>query len=49
MEKATRAQIAYAEKLLRDLGYDIEDYPLSEMGKREASKLIDELQDELCG
>ena len=49
MERATKAQIAYAEKLLRDLGYDIEDYPLSEMGKREASKLIDELKDELCG
>ena len=49
MEKATRAQIAYAEKLLRDLGYDIEDYPLSEMGKWEVSELIDELKDELYG
>ena len=47
MERATRAQIAYAEKLLRELGYDVEDYPLSEMGKREASKLIDDLKDEL--
>ena len=47
MEKATRAQISYAEKLLRDLGYDIEDYSLSEMGKWEASELIDDLKDEL--
>lgn len=49
MEKATRVQISYAEKLLRDLGYDIEDYPLSEMGKKEVSELIDELKDELYG
>ena len=49
MEKATRAQISYAEKLLRDLGYNIEAYPLSEMGKKEVSELIDELKDELCG
>lgn len=49
MEKATRAQIAYTEKLLEEHGYDIEDYPLSEMGKKEVSELIDELKDELCG
>ena len=47
MEKATRAQIAYTEKLLRELGYDIEDYPLSEMDKQEVAKLIDDLKDEL--
>jgi len=47
MEKATRAQIAYAEKLLRDLGYAVEDYPLSEMGNKEVSELIDDLKDEL--
>ena len=39
MEKATRAQIAYA----------VEDYPLSEMGKWEVSELIDDLKDELYG
>ena len=49
MERATKAQIAYAEKLLRELGYDVEDYPLSEMSKREASRLIDDLKDELYG
>ena len=49
MEKATRAQIAYAESLLRELGYDVEDYPLSEMGKKEVSELIDELKEELYG
>ena len=49
MERATNAQIAYAEKLLRELGYDVEDYPLSEMSKREASRLINELKEELYG
>ena len=49
MEKATRAQVAYAEKLLLDLGYDSEDYPLSEMGNKEVSELIDDLKDELYG
>ena len=49
MESATRAQVMYAENLLEELGYDIEDYPLSEMGKWEVSELIDELKDELCG
>ena len=49
MEKATRAQIAYAEKFLREFGYDVEDYPLSEMDKQEVSKLIDDLKDELYG
>ena len=49
MEQATKAQIMYAEALLRELGYDIDDYPLSEMSKQEVSKLIDDLKDELCG
>ena len=39
----------YAEALLRELGYDLDDYPLSEMSKQEVSKLIDDLKDELCG
>ena len=38
-----------AENLLEELGYDIEDYPLSEMGKKEVSELIDELKEELYG
>ena len=49
MEQATKAQILYAKELLRELGYDAQDYALSEMSKHEASKLIDELKDELCG
>ena len=49
MEQATKAQIMHAEALLRELGYDLDDYPLLEMNKQEASKLIDDLKNELCG
>lgn len=49
MESATRAQVMYAENLLEELGYDIEDYPLSEMGKKEVSELIDDLKEEMYG
>lgn len=49
MEQATKAQIMYAEALLRELGYDAQDYPLSNMSKQEISKLIDDLKDELYG
>ena len=49
MEQATKAQIMYAEALLCELGYDLDDYPLSEMSKQGVSKLIDDLKDELCG
>ena len=49
MEQATKVQILYAEALLGELGYDLENYPLSEMSKQEVSKLIDDLKDELCG
>lgn len=49
MEQATKAQIAYAQALLRELGYDLDDYAVEDMSKQEASKLIDELKDELCG
>ena len=49
MEQATKAQILYAEALLCELGYDLDDYPLSEISKQEVSKLIDDLKDELCG
>ena len=49
MERATNAQIVYAKDFLEELGYDVEDYPLSERSKREASRLIDDLKDELYG
>ena len=49
MEQATKAQIMYAEALLRELGYDEADYPLAKMSKQEVSKLIDDLKDELYG
>ncbi|WP_302815508.1 hypothetical protein [Selenomonas flueggei] len=49
MEQATKAQILYVKALLRELGYDTQDYPLSEMSKQEVSELIDDLKDELCG
>ena len=49
MEQATKAQILYVKALLRELGYDAQDDPLSEMSKQEVSKLIDDLKDDLCG
>lgn len=49
MEQATKAQILYVKALLRELGYDEEDYPLAKMSKQEISKLIYDLKDELCG
>ena len=49
MEQATIAQILYAYALLRELGYDFDDYPLVEMSKQQVSELIDDLKDELCG
>ena len=49
MKQATKAQIMYAEALLRELGYDAQDYPLSDMSKQEVSKLTDDLKAELCG
>nr|DAI52793.1 MAG TPA: Protein of unknown function (DUF3072) [Caudoviricetes sp.] len=49
MEQATNAQIVYAQDLLRELGYDLEDYPVENMSKQQVSELIDELKDELYG
>jgi hypothetical protein len=49
MEQATKAQIVYAQDLLRELGYDLEDYPVEDMSKQQVSELIDELKDELYG
>mgnify|MGYP000982699901 CR=1 FL=1 len=49
MEQATKAQIMYAEALLRELGYDVDDYPLLDMDRQELSELIDDLREELYG
>ena len=49
MEQPTKGQLEYAKILLRELGYDVDDYPLSEMSKQEVSELIDDLKDELRG
>ena len=49
MEQATNAQIVYAQDLLRELRYDLEDYPVENMSKQQVSELIDELKDELYG
>ena len=42
----TNSQIQYARDLITKLGYDIDDYPLEEMSRKEISKLIDELKAE---
>lgn len=44
---ATDAQIKYTERLLRQLGYDPDDYNLDCKSKREVSNLIDMLKEEL--
>ena len=49
MEQATNAQLADAQALLRELGYDLDDYPMEDMSKQQVSELIDELKDELYG
>nr|DAX26975.1 MAG TPA: Protein of unknown function (DUF3072) [Caudoviricetes sp.] len=49
MEQATNAQIAYAQALLRELGYDLDDYAVEDMSKQQVSELIDELKDEFYG
>nr|DAQ51946.1 MAG TPA: Protein of unknown function (DUF3072) [Caudoviricetes sp.] len=49
MEQATNAQIAYAQALLRELGYDLDDYAVEDMSKQQVSELIDDLKNELCG
>lgn len=46
-EFATDAQVKYATGLLRQLGYDPDDYNLDAMEKREISNLIDMLKEEL--
>nr|DAS04189.1 MAG TPA: Protein of unknown function (DUF3072) [Caudoviricetes sp.]DAT02734.1 MAG TPA: Protein of unknown function (DUF3072) [Caudoviricetes sp.] len=49
MEQPTKGQLEYAKILLRELGYDLEDYPVEDMSKQQVSELIDELKDELYG
>ena len=46
---ATVRQIEYATNLLKQLGYDVEEYNLDGMEVWEISELIDELKDELDG
>ncbi len=46
---ATVRQIEYATNLLKQLGYDVEEYNLDGMEVWEISKLISELKDELDG
>lgn len=49
VELPTRAQIEYAQDLIRKLGYDEADYDFDDMDKREVSALIDELKAEWGG
>ena len=49
MEQPTKGQLEYAKILLRELGYDLEDYPVEDMSKQQVSELIDELKDEFYG
>lgn len=45
--KPTEDQVKEATKLLRDLGYDVDDYDFEEMNKWEVEDLISGLQAEL--
>lgn len=49
VELPTKAQVAYAQDLLRKLGYDLDNYDFEEMDKQEVSELIDELKAEWGG
>ena len=49
MEQPTKGQLEYAKILLRELGYDVDDYPLLHMDSAEVSELIGELREELYG
>ena len=46
---ATVRQIEYATNLLKQLGYDVEEYNLDGMEVWEISELISEFKDELEG
>lgn len=49
MEQPTKGQLEYAKILLRELGYDLDDYAVEDMSKQQVSELIDDLKNELCG
>lgn len=49
MEQPTKGKLEYAKILLRELGYDVDDYPLLDMDSAEVSELIGELREELYG
>ena len=46
-EPPTQAQIEYASKLIKMLGYDIDDYDFEIMSRWRISNLIENLKDEL--
>ena len=46
---ATAGQIEYATSLLKQLGYDVDEYNIDSMEVWEIGKLIGELKDELEG
>ena len=45
--KATQKQIEFATSLIKELGYDLDDYNLEEMHRAEMRSLIDDLRIEL--
>ena len=46
MGQATQKQVHYAEALIMELGYDLDDYDLNSMSFGEVSTLIDEMKSE---
>ena len=46
---ASDSQVKYAESLIQQLGYDVDDYDLQNMTSWEISELIDDLKEELEG
>lgn len=46
MKSPSQAQIDFATDLLEQLGYDVDDYNLSQMNRDEISALIKELLEE---
>lgn len=48
-QMASTAQINYARALLKELGYDEDEYDLERMSRSRISALIGELKDELEG
>ena len=48
-KKPTSAQIDYARYLLRELGYDEQEYDIESMTRLQLANFIDELRKELEG